>query len=325
MTIRCDVCYSATAANGDLLCPACRERQGSDNPIRVSEIRRLVALAGLNGERGVPPVARESAKTKRKREFDQAIAEARATLDEIHALPSADPPTPAPKVGNALPTSDVAAIVAAELDRRAAAERDAATAADAARYRCPTGGCWRCGVSEMQYTTGEPADWFPDGDGRHLCPPCKQISVDRPFLDDDERRLLDITMLLGLSNATSATWPMRPASDFNRIPGVLFAEIDAEPSLVPWAHVNVEALREAYEAVVRSSTWPKPLESWPTRKGPECPTCGNDDYLVTDGMPVSHWPIEGAEQATAGGRQEYRERMERSECATCRQAWLASA
>jgi hypothetical protein len=52
--ILCDVCYSTTAANGDLLCVDCRERHGGDNPVNVAEVRRLIALAHSNGDKGVP-------------------------------------------------------------------------------------------------------------------------------------------------------------------------------------------------------------------------------------------------------------------------------
>jgi hypothetical protein len=161
------------------------------------------------------------------------MARLRAEFDELR---DAVPPPSAPSE----PASDVGSIVRRELARERRAAEAQAAEADAARYRCPTGACWRCGVSEMQYTDGSPADWYPDGPDRHLCVTCKQVAVDRPFLDDSERRLLDITRLLGLSSDASAAWPMRPASDFDAIPAVLFAETNAEPSLVPWAHVDRE-------------------------------------------------------------------------------------
>jgi hypothetical protein len=54
MKVLCDVCTRQAAAIGDLLCVDCRERHGPDNPVNVAEVRRLIAMAGRNGERGVP-------------------------------------------------------------------------------------------------------------------------------------------------------------------------------------------------------------------------------------------------------------------------------
>jgi hypothetical protein len=242
----------------------------------------------------------------RKRQIRRLIDEALAPADPL--LEAVSEPTPS-----------IAEAVAAELDRRAAAEREAAHAAAEAAYRCPTGACWRCGVSEMQLTDGSPAPWYPDGNGRHLCIPCKQLSVDRPDLDDDERRLLDITVLLGLSNGAHAVWPMRDPADFN-VEGVLFAETVAEPSLEPWAHVDREAMRRAYEAVVNSSTLDTPPRPWPTRKAKPCPTCGSTERIVTSGLPAMHWPVGedliGQAQIDA---------VEASLCTGCRRAWLAQA
>jgi hypothetical protein len=72
--------------------------------------------------------------------------------------------------------------------------------------------------------------------------------------------------------------------------------------------------------VVQSSTLPEPPKPWPTRKGKPCPECGGTEYVVTDGMPMSHWPIEGEP-----GTPDYNERAEASLCATCRRRWLGQA
>jgi hypothetical protein len=219
-------------------------------------------------------VARESAKTKRKREFDRAIAEALATLDEIHALPSDDPPPSAP---------NVAALVRRELAReRAEAER-----AEEASFRCPVGGgCWRCGIAAC-YTFDERGEripgWVVDGD-RASCQWCENDveTFGRVGDTEDDQRVRQAARLLGVG------LPLRAVGDARsfRACKVWFNEHDAEPvfrEVDRFSHIDLTELRRQWDVIAEGRDVPEPEPEILTGR-PPCPECA-----CTEGLAVGHY------------------------------------
>ena len=222
---------------------------------------------------------RDADADRRRAEFDQAIAEARRDLDDIR--PPARPP--------AAPASDIAVAVAAELDRRQRAEAEAAERAEVDRLACPDGrGCRRCGVShagQKQWTPGpsggyavsiEP-DWERDGDGWR-CPGCTQDYFRMVTQTDSDRRIEAIFDRLGGSIPFVAyAHPER----FEHVPVWFSEHPDAEPSLRPWAFLDVERLRAEIDAIVAPEVTPPAY----TRREP-CPDCGVRDKWAQVDMTI---------------------------------------
>ena len=123
-------------------------------------------------------------------EGDARAAELERLLAEV---PPSDPAPAAPP--------DVAALVAAELDRRARAEADAVAEAEFAMGRCPSGACACCGIEAVVAVDLEgrrSPGWRINPDGPdHVCLLCwVDLFADAWYATRDDRRVGAIRMLL---------------------------------------------------------------------------------------------------------------------------------
>jgi hypothetical protein len=199
---------------------------------------------------------KRDAARRRKRQFDKAIAEARGTLDEIHAMTAA-----VPRSSAVTDAPNVAALVAREVERQRRAERVAVEAAEVERWRCPDarGGCWTCGLAFCRLLDDSPG-WTVTTSGAE-CVECwnERMIFDRVGDIEDDRRVRTIAHLLG-----EVGLPLRAVADPHafRVVRVWFKEFpSAEPVLDDadrWAHVDRQALRAQWDAIASSDGTPVP-------------------------------------------------------------------
>jgi hypothetical protein len=108
-------------------------------------------------------MSRRQRAAQRSAAFECIVARAQADLDDIRRK-RIDRRTPATATGASPP--DVAALVTAELDRRAAAATAATEAAEAARFACPNGACTSTWVADSATVTSSASS----GGTRHPSP-----------------------------------------------------------------------------------------------------------------------------------------------------------
>ena len=175
-----------------------------------------------------------------------AQRQADALAAELDSILADDPPAAPP---------DVAAVVAAELDRRAQAEAEAEAAADFERHRHPTGsGCIFCGLGCLRVATvdgGYTPGWHGNPDGGWHCEACERDLFQMVGDTRADRKMRVMLALLGLEHNIPLPALGNPQA-FEHIP-VWWSE---HPGAAPvfdlderFAHVDRDALRAAWDAV----------------------------------------------------------------------------
>lgn len=258
---------------------------------------------------------RERDAAKRSAYFEAAVAEAQAALDDMRRPRVAEQEERAER-------PDVAALVARELDRRTAA----AEAADADRFRCPTGACCYCGLGAVRTPSADggfaPA-WHSDPRG-HRCGLCDGELFSRIADTDADRRVRVALRLLGLEHSIPLLALGNPQ---------LFADIRLwwfeHPGARPvfdldqrFAHVDRDRLRADFEAVLHPTP---PANTWPRRKGARCGTCHTSTKLIETVTRAGGGPPSEEDAAGPWRRDGDVYTWEVEHCAECLRRWFAAA
>jgi hypothetical protein len=263
--------------------------------------------------------------TRRQRAEERAGAERAAAFEAAVAAAQAEPdtmPRRAAAAAAGVPSSpDVAALVAAEFDRRT----QAAEAVDLDRFRCPSGGgCCYCGAAAVAAVSadGRSPGWHSDVHG-YRCELCDQELHSRIADTDADRRVRVALKLLGLEHAQ----PLLAVGNPQRFAGirVWFYEF---PDAVPvweasqrFAHVDVGHLREAWRAIVAPAP---PAGTRPRRRGARCGTCGTWVKIV-EARSSPHGPPTDAAAGPWTRDENGVYTWEQLLCLECTRRWFAAA
>jgi hypothetical protein len=247
-----------------------------------------------------------------KRQYDQAIADARANLAEIARIRQG---AAVPRISTPSETaSDVASVVRAELARARQAEREAAERAETARFAHPDSGCAWCGrrYAALATESGPVSDWHTTPDGA-ICGFCRDTLDDAQGIVGEAK----VTIARGLLDVPIPLRAMGDVAAFDTLTLFFVEHEGVEPSWPEgWLHVDVEALRAQWNEIASSDGSPPPAEP-EIMRGERCEECGGTDRFVTY--------VAGARALPDSSGYEPTSVPAPGACADCSVLWMAQA